>query len=114
MIFVEELGPDREAALIVLADARRLAPCLDNLDGADRETAVAILTRAAKRSSEMASLLKSKTAGDWSMTRFSPSEVGSAFLPDDRVTLQALCGIRPSVGAGPVGCFPPVTPPFRP
>lgn len=114
MIFLEDLGADRDTAAIVLSEARRLAPCLDTLEGEDLTAAIAILKRTVKRSAELASTLKSKTAGDWSMTRFSPSEIGSAFLADDRASLQALCGMAPSRNVGPVGHFPPATPPFRP
>lgn len=114
MIFIEELGDDRDTAAIVLSEARRLAPCLDDLEGDDYVAALAILRRTIRRSREIASTLKTKTAGDWSGTRFSPGEIGPAFLADDRAALQALCGMAPSGSAGPVGCFPPASPPFRP
>lgn len=115
MIDTDDVGSDRETALIVLAEARRVAPCLDSLEDEDRELAIAILRRTAKRSAEIASTLKRRTAGDWSQERFSPAEVGSEWLPGDRASLAALCGAasRPAAG-GPVGCFPPPNPPFRP
>lgn len=114
MFILEDLGGDRDTALIVLAEARRLAPCLDNLDGDSFDTAKAILRRTVKRSAELASTLKTKTAGDWSGTKFSPAEAGPAFLAEDRAALQALCGISASRGVGPLGSFPAPTPTFRP
>ena len=114
MIFIEDLGDDRDTAAIVLSEARRLAPCLDDLVGDDFDTARAILARAAKRSAEIASTLKRKTAGDWSFERFGPDEIGDAFVASDRATLQALCGVSSSSQTGPLGCFPPARPPFRP
>lgn len=111
-MFIADEFADRETALIVLADARRLAPCLDDLSGTDYETARAIINRSIRRSGELSSTLKSRTAGDWSQTRFAPGEAGSAILPDDQMTLRALCGIAPS--AGPLCSFPPAAPRFQP
>ena len=114
MFILEDLGGDRDTALIVLAEARRLAPCLDNLDGDSFDTAKAILRRTVKRSAELASTLKTKTAGDWSGTKFSPAEAGPSFLAEDRAALQALCGVSASRRAGPLGSLPASTTNFRP
>ena len=115
MILLEDLGADRDTAVIVLTEARRLAPCLDSLAGDELEAALAILRRTARRSAELASTLKTKTAGDWSGTRFSPAEAGPAFLPDDRAALLAMCGVTQSArGSGPLSSFPEAQRPFRP
>ena len=108
MITPEDLGlEDAGLALRIIAYGRLLAPCLEDLDGADKALAVAILKAGAAEAGRRVRGLKAKTVGDWSWTYLTDDEAGSCFSVDDRAVLASLCGTSGGVAAGgPVGCFP--------
>lgn len=100
------LGDD-DLANRIIAYARGLAPCIDNLPpGTERESVVAILRSAGLDAAERVRGLKSHTAGDWTWTYFSDAEMSSVWTDDDRRVLASICPAAETAG-GPVGCFPP-------
>ena len=101
-----EISSDEDLARRVIGYGRNLAPCLDSLEGDDREEALAVLKGVAGVVAGRVAGLKSKTAGDWSWTFFSDAEMGSVFSADDRASLSRLCGVSAHASRGPVGSFP--------
>ncbi len=98
--------PERTARRL-LAVARSIAPCLHQLDGDDRDTAIAILLGiAAELPAPGTSRVRSQSRNG---TSTSFADVKSAFAPDDRTALRTLCGTAGSLAASgsPVGNFPP-------
>lgn len=116
MITPTDLGGDVDLARRVIMYGRSLAPCLHHLQDEDKADAVAILkgalVSAAAIAKVRASAVKSRTAGDWSLSYFSDAELGSAFTLDDRAAMRALCPSANS-GTGPVGSFPEPSPIIR-
>ena len=109
MIMPFEVHPgDEGLALRVLGYARNLAPCLDSLDGAARDEALAILQAVAEVVAGRAGTagLKSRAVGDWSWSYLTDAEMGSVFSADDRASLARLCGVSAHASRGPVGSFP--------
>lgn len=102
----EDISDDRDLGLRILGYARPVAPCLRALDGEDRETAIAILRPIAGTIERTTVGVKSRTAGDWSWTYLTDSEMGGYFGVDDRAALAALCGTSAMTGRGPIGSFP--------
>ena len=101
-----EISSDDDLARRVIGYGRNLAPCLDELEGDDREEVLAVLKGVAGVVAGRVAGLKSKTAGDWSWTFFSDAEMGSVFGVDDRATLARLCGASATGSTGPLGSFP--------
>lgn len=106
----DDLGGDADLASRVIVYARSIAPCLHELVDNDKSDAIAILkgalSTAAAITKVRASAVKSRTAGDWSLSYFSDTEIGSVFTTDDRLALRGLCPATAAGGAGPVGSFP--------
>ena len=109
----EEIHADQDLARRVIGYGRNLAPCLDSLEGDDREEVLAVLKGVAGVVAGRVAGLKGKTVGDWSWTFFSDAEMGSVFGVDDRATLRRLCGVAATQAKGPVGSFPPPDSPWR-
>ena len=107
-----EISSDEDLARRVIGYGRNLAPCLDELEGDDREEVLAELKGVAGVVAGRVAGLKGKTVGDWSWTFFSDAEMGSVFGADDRATLRRLCGVAEN-HSGPVGYFPPPDSPWR-
>ena len=107
MITTDDLpGVEPQTVRRLLAVARSFAPCLQNLEGEDRETAIAILEGVAAElpapgSSRIRSMSRNGTS-----TSF--ADVRSAFTMDDRTALRTLCGAATSLAASasPAGSFP--------
>ncbi|UFU03441.1 hypothetical protein LQF12_02185 [Ruania suaedae] len=98
-------GVDDAVARRLIVVARSIAPCLDTLEGEARLDAIAILQGVAAElpapgTGRMRQQSRNGTSVSWADYR-------SAFGPDDRTGLLALCGAR--AGGGPVGSFPPST-----
>lgn len=104
-IMPNEVHDDADLARRVLAYARTVAPCLQTLEGDDREDALAILKAVAPRVQSFTAGLKTRRAGDWSWEYFSDAELGGFFGLDDRATLAALCAAS-TAPRGPLGSFP--------
>ena len=102
-IMPNEVHDDVDLARRVLAYARPVAPCLQTLEGEDRESAIAILQSVATRI--QTSMPNLRSVGDWSF--FSDVEMGGYFGIDDRAALDALCGQSTSTDTGPAYSFPP-------
>ena len=102
-IFPSDLDVDESLARRVLGYARPVAPCLQKLEGDDRETAIAILQSVALR--VQTSVAGVRAIGDWSF--FSDTEMGGYFGVDDRAALRSLCGSPVTGGRGPAFSFPP-------
>ena len=106
MINPEDIpGIDRPTALRLLAKARSIAPCLDNLEGTDRETAIAILQGVASELPKPgARRIRTQSRNG---TSVGYDGFASAFSDDDKDSLRALCGASSaSAAAAPVGSFP--------
>jgi hypothetical protein len=96
-------GVDETLALRVIATARSIAPCLQTLEGDDRDTAIAILRGvAAEAKRRGARHVKGQSVGP---ARVDYGAAESWFFPDDRAPLRALCGGSAPTG-GPIGSFP--------
>lgn len=96
-------GVDTDLARRVIAYARSIAPCLDSLDGEDKNTAIAILKGVAADAQPRGSrLVASQRTADSSVTY---RDVGSWFTSDDRAALRAMCTASAS-GPLPLGSFP--------
>lgn len=110
MITPTDLGGDVEMARRVIVYARSLAPCLDSLPDEPRQDAIAILKGALGSAVAITkvrqSAVKTRSTGDWSLSYFSDTELGSVFTGDDRVALASLCGSSNSGGNIPLGSFP--------
>lgn len=100
-------GMSEVAARRLIAVARTIAPCLDTLAGDARETAVAILRGvAAELPAPGTGRIRSQSRNGTSVTW---ADYSTAFGPDDRAALQALCGVSISAAGAPVGSFPAST-----
>lgn len=110
MITPEDLGGDVELARRVIIYARSLAPCLHELIDDGKQDAISILKGASASLAGIvkvrSSAVKSRSAGDWTLSYFSDSELGSVFTGDDRSALRALCPVVAGSGLGPIGSFP--------
>lgn len=111
MITPDELGGDADLASRVIVYGRSLAPCLHDLLDSDKTDAISILkgalSSAAAITKVRSTAVKSRAAGDWTLSYFSDTELGSVFTADDRAALRSLCASSTSVsGAGPIGSFP--------
>lgn len=95
---------DASDALVLIAEARSIAPCLDRLEGEDKLAAIAILTRASAELPEAGSRrVRSQSRNGTSVTL---DGFTSAFSPADRAALRALCGSATAMAGAPVGEFP--------
>ena len=97
--------PERTARRL-LAVARSIAPCLHQLDGDNRDTAIAILLGVATELPAPGTARVRSQSRNGTSTSF--ADVKSAFAADDRTALRALCGAAGSFAASgsPVGSFP--------
>lgn len=98
----EILGVDETTARLVLSVARSIAP-IDALDGEPRQNAIAILATVA---AELPTPGEGRI-GSMSRNGTSISFTQSAFGPDIRAALIALCNLPP---ATPQAQFPPPRP----
>lgn len=98
--------PDTELARRVIVHARTtIAPCLNSLDGGDREDAIAILSGAAKEA--MARGARNVTSQRVGTASVSYGSASSWFTDDDRAALRALCAQASTTdGSHPIGRFP--------
>lgn len=96
------VGVDSNTALRVIAYALSIAPCLDTLEGRNRDSVIAILTGVGKEVVGRGSrLVKSQRIGPASVDY---TAVGSCFSDDDRAVLRSVCG--GATPGGPIGQFP--------
>lgn len=87
----------------MLATARSIAPCLQDLEGEDRETAISILKGVVAEIPAPGSRRTKSMSRNGTSVSF--GDVESAFSADDRAGLRVLCA---SARSGlPVGEFPP-------
>lgn len=101
-------GVDADTARRIIVVARSIAPCLDALEEGTEEhkTALAILRGvAAELPAPGERRLRSMSRAGTSVTF---ETIRSSFTDDDRIGLEALCGV-PRAG-GPIGSFPTSTP----
>lgn len=96
-------GVDADLALRIIAVARTIAPCLDNLDGVPKATAIAILKSIAKEARSRGSRNIRRQAVGPASIEYTSSD--SWFSDDDRASLRSLCGTAMSSG-DPIGSFP--------
>ena len=103
MIGLKEIHEDEQLARRVLAVARSFAPCLNRLEGEDRDLAVAVLSGVAAEAEGRGSRLASS------------ERVGSAsvwwrdavwFTSEDKDALRALCDAVTAGTGLAVGHFP--------
>lgn len=110
-ITAEDLNvPDALLARRVLAHARVIAPCLQNLADDDREDAIAILQGVAREA--MARGTRSVVSQSVGTARVSYGSATTWFTDDDRDALRVLCpAVAASVASAghPVGRFPKPT-----
>ena len=94
---------DDSLARRVLHQARLIAPCLDSLDGENRETAIAVIDGLIAELPEPGSArVKSLSRNGTSMT----FDLSSAFTLDVRTSLGAFC-VPETLPGLPRGSFPP-------
>lgn len=102
-----EITPDDyDLGLTILAYARTIAPSLDDLEDTQRQTAIAILRRAA--SEVPAGGTRRIRAQSRNGTSVTMDPYDGIFSREDRAALRALCGIPTlATSSRPVGHFPP-------
>lgn len=104
MIDLAEINSDEDLARRVRAYARTIAPCLDSLTGEAAKDALAILKAvAAEMKASGPRHIKGQSIGP---ARIEYRDIASAFSPDDRASLSAMCSIASGSAGAPVGSFP--------